>query len=63
MTGHVDFDLCDKCGGSVKALVYYVLPSGRDVSYCGSCNKRFQDAIVEQGGRLLYDFQYTLEEN
>lgn len=61
MTGHIDYDECDACGLGVKAVVYYVMPSGSDVSYCNHHSNRFRGEILAQGGKMLYDFSYLNE--
>ena len=46
-------DTCDQCGPHVRAYLYARMPSGRPLSYCGSCGTRHYDALILQGATII----------
>ncbi|WP_295035577.1 hypothetical protein [uncultured Microbacterium sp.] len=49
----VTADTCDHCGPSTKAYLYARMPSGRSLSYCGSCGTRYLPGLLEQGATII----------
>lgn len=52
-------DFCDNCGPSTRAYLWAEMPDGKELSYCGSCGKRFRRGLLLSGAKVL-DLSYAI---
>lgn len=52
-----EFEPCDACG--VRSYVFIELQDGRELSYCGSHFRKFENALTNMGAHIL-DLRYAI---
>lgn len=47
---------CDRCGGQIRAVVRFQLPSGGTLTFCGHHTRELETSLIEAGAtRSLLD--------